>query len=199
MAYSKSPQALFWVDLETTGLPVGNDFSSSILSIMEVAVIVTDFDLTPYAGYTETIKLTKTAIEQLRANEYVRDMHKGSGLTRACVESTFSVADAESEIISMLRTATTFDKGEFMIAGSGVAQFDFPLIKEQMPELASWFAYYPFDIGIERRVSKILAGRDLVNPTAGSYGASKAHRAEADVRAHIEEAGKYREWLRSLV
>lgn len=197
MDFNKFPQALAFLDLETDGLPVHNDYS--MVNVLEIAVIVTDFDLQPMAGMSTVIKLTKEAVARLKANEFVLNMHKANGLIKESAASTVTLAEAEAEVIAVFKEATTFDKGEFMIAGSGVASFDFPLIKQQMPELASWFAYYPFDMGIQRRVTKILAGRDVVNPSNPTTGDGAAHRALNDVNWAIADAGKYREWLRSIV
>lgn len=201
----KFPQCLFWTDIEATGLPFEDpirqviDFSG--LHVLEIAVILTDFDLNPIAGHKEVIKLTKEGADALRADEYVRKMHTVNGLIKASAASTTTLAEAETSIIQTLKETTTFEKGEFLIAGSGVAAYDHPLIKVKMPELSSYLAYYPFDIGIERRMSKILSGgATIVNPTKASYqDGVKVHRAMDDVNAHLEEAGKYKEWFRSVL
>lgn len=190
------PEALLWIDAETTDLPEGNDYSK--VYMLEIAAIVTDFDLNKITGYHTPIKLTPEAADSLRENDYVRNMHKANGLIKDAAQSDVTVSDAEVEIIKMLKEETALNKGNLMIAGSGVAAFDHPLLKHWMPELASWLAYYPFDIGIERRVSKILAGRPLVNPTTASYGEDKLHRALNDVEAHIEETRTFRDFYRSL-
>lgn len=190
-------QALAWVDIETTGLPNGNDFSD--VHILEVAVLVTDFDLQPLGGYHEAVKLTRAGADALRGNPEVLGMHRKNGLIVDSKNSEFTLADVEKEIIKLLKETTSFDKGEFMIAGSGVAAFDFPLIKDKMPEFASWLAYYPFDIGIMRRTARILSGgKDIVNPTVKSFGAEKLHRAWEDVKAHVDEAKEYQAWFRSV-
>lgn len=202
MAGQKSAQQLIWVDLETTGLPTEHDecIDFSDVHVLEFAMIITDRSLNIQAnGYTEVIKLTQPAADALRASEYVKKMHTENGLIKDSIFATLSLADVDMEVDRLLRTETTFDKGEFAIAGSGVAMFDFPLIRAKMPRLASWLAYYPYDFGIERRISKDLAGRDLINPThSASYGDTKVHRAMADVEAHLREAQAYRDWFRSL-
>lgn len=182
------PSALFFVDVETTGLPVGNDWSN--VSILEVGVIVTDFDLKPYFGYQGVVQMDDAIRTQLKANPEVFKMHLDNGLLKDSKESTDTLQTIESEIVGMLKSKTTQDKGEFMIAGSGVATFDLQLIKDKMPELASWLAYFPFDIGVQRRTAKILSGgRDLVQPIKESFaGDVKKHRALDDIKAHLKEA-----------
>lgn len=193
---SKYPQRLFWCDFETDGLPDGNDFG--VVNVLEAAVIVTDFALNPEAGYEEVIKMTRAGADRIMKNDYVKRMHSESGLLQASArESEFTLAEVEQNIIEVLKE-TTLDKGDFMIAGSGVAAFDFPLIKQKMPELASWLAYFPMDIGVLRRTVKVLAGKDLVAPVKESFeDGIKAHRALADVQAHIKEAESFRDYFRS--
>lgn len=197
----KYPQALFWTDFETTGLPEeGNgiiDFRG--VHVLEVGVIITDFDLQPYSGYQEVLKLTQPGLEAIKANEYVRDMHLKNNLIKDSRSAVHSLQDIEDELLALIRETTTFDAGEFMIAGSGVAAFDHLLIKAKMPRLAKMFAYYPMDIGVIRRGSRILAGQAVVNPTVASFGESKTHRAYDDVQAHLEEAGVFREFFRGRV
>ena len=195
----KYAQCLLWVDIETPVLPgPKNDYS--VTPPMEVAFLLTDFDLEPYEGYHEAIKLTRQMADILRGNEYTREMHRKNGLIQDCRDSTVTVEDAEREVIQMIRERTSFDKGEIMLAGSGVAAFDRPLINYWMPELASWLAYYPFDIGVDRRVAKILAGQDVINvPSASAgFGDAKVHRAWNDVQAHLEEAKRKRAWYRQV-
>lgn len=191
------PKLLCWVDIETTGLPVANDFSG--VEVLEMAVLVTDMDLNKLDGYTEVLPMTQAAAAALRANDYVRQMHLKSGLVAECIGQVkahpeITLRSVEDEIFAMLSERGA--PGEYMIAGSGVGAFDHPLIKEKLPKMAKYFAYFSFDVGVLRRTSKILAGRDVVNPTIGSYGDTKVHRAWQDVESHLAEAWAYREYFR---
>ena len=84
------PQALFWVDFETTNLPDGNDFSN--VHVLEVAVIITDFDLQPYVGYEEVLKLTREGVDAIKANPVVLEMHKVNGLLKESRDASMSLA-----------------------------------------------------------------------------------------------------------
>lgn len=201
---AKVAQQLIWVDIETTGLPTEHDecIDFSDVHVLEFAMIITDraLNIESVGGYTEVIKMTRPAADALKTNEFVREMHTANGLIKDSISATMTLDDVDLEIETLLKTETTFDKHEFAIAGSGVAMFDFPLIKAKMPRLASWLTYYPYDFGIERRISRDLAGRDLINPGShgASYGDAKAHRAMADVEAHLREAQDLRDFYRSL-
>jgi oligoribonuclease (3'-5' exoribonuclease) len=187
------PKHLMWADLETTGVPVGVDWSD--VHLLEIAVIVTDFALNPLKGYQAVIRLTPPAADALRHNDYVRNMHKTSGLLEESIKSPTAITmeQAETEVLDIL------EEEAYIIAGSGVAAFDHPFIKAKMPRLDSKLAYYPFDVGIARRMSKILAGRDVVNPTLHSYGDAKEHRALADIKAHLAEGETFRDYFRNAV
>ncbi len=194
---AKYPSALFWMDAETTSLPEGNDFSD--VHILEFAFIVTDFDLKPYFGYSAQLALTPEAKAALGKNPVVLQMHLDNGLLKDCKESTDTLESVEADVINLLKTKSTQEKGEYMIAGSGVATFDLQLLKAKMPELASWLAYFPFDIGVLRRGGRILSGgKDLIPPQTASFGKDKAHRAMADTKAHYEEAKLWQKLFRDI-
>ncbi len=197
---SPKPQALAWIDIETPGLPnTAAPWDYSGCMPLEIAMILTDFDLTEFGGYTALITPTPESVAALRnpGNAMALEMHQQSGLIQALSAAvkageTESLLQAEENLIKTLTTRSTFEKGEFMLAGSGVGAFDYMVLKRFMPRLCQWFAYYPFDIGVVRRVGKVLSGgRDLVNPSLHSYGDLKEHRALADIKAHLDEA---REW-----
>lgn len=203
MAY---PAALAWIDIETTSLP-DEDISRQVIDfsnvhVLEFAIIITDFDLAPLSGYQEVLKMTPDAAAVIRENEVVKKMHTVNGLLKESVQAPaeHTLSYVEDQVVKLIKETTSFDKGEFMIAGSGVAAFDHPLIKVKMPRLAKYFAYYPFDIGVERRVSNVLARKSIINPVKASYeDGVKVHRAMDDVQNHLTEAERYRDWFRSVV
>lgn len=194
----KYPSALAWIDLETTGLPVGNDYSG--VEILEIGLIVTDFDLKPYFGYQGIVKMDDDIKRALAANPEVIQMHLANGLLKESKESKDTLREIESEIIGMFKTRTTQEKGEFMLAGSGVTAYDFNVLKEKMPELASYFSYFSLDIGIVRRAFNVLSGgADLVPTISESFvEGNKKHRALEDIKAHLKEANEYKKFLRAI-
>lgn len=197
---SPKPHALMWTGVETTGVPTRerpNDFST--VYPLEVCVIFTDFDLEPFGGYAAVITPTAESVAALRENPDVLEMHRTSGLIAALKGESVTIEQAERDIIDVIKKRTTYEHGEFMIAGSGVAAFDYPLIKHWMPSVARYMAYYPFDIGVMRRTARILSGgRQLVDMNAASYGDAKLHRAQADTEAHISEAKQWQEFFRRV-
>lgn len=192
-------EALFVTDFETTGLPPEDDpLNYDDVHVLEVCVYVVDLDLDPLCGYETLITPTREAVVALKANDFAREMHKANGLIEALRDraNTVTLEQAENDIIEMLKAKTTHDPKTFGIAGSGVATFDFNIIKAKMPKLARWLAYFPADFGVFRRLSKIYARGDIYNPMQASYGDMKAHRARGDVEAHLEEGRRQREAIR---
>lgn len=189
MAY---PKHLLWIDIETTGLPEGTDYTD--VHLLETGVILTDMALNRIVGLTDVIGLTAAAADAIRKNDYVRKMHGASGLLKESIASKTTMTEAEDEIIAVLKE-NGVGKGEAMIAGSGVAAFDHPFIKAKMPRLNAYLAYFPYDIGIVRRMTRTMIGKDVVNVPA-SYGDTKEHRAMNDVLAHLEEATLFQTYLR---
>lgn len=193
-------QAIVVLDLETDGLTdpkSANDFS--IVNVLELGMVVTTLDFEPIAGYHEVVKMTKPAAERIAKNDHVKTMHAKNGLlTDSIKNSEYTLAQVEQAAIGVLKE-TALDKGSFVMAGSGVTAFDFPLIKQNMPELASWFQYFTVDIGIVRRFIAFSSGnREFFPKVAASYGDMKEHRAMADAMAHLEELKLAKEWLRNL-
>lgn len=187
------PKTLFWCDLETTGTDKDGDYSD--VHLLEIAVILTDFALNPLKGYQAVIRITAEGAEALRHNDFVLNMHRTSGLLEESVKSpqAITMAQAEREVLEIL------DDDAYIIAGSGVAAFDHPFIKQKMPLLNAKLAYYPFDVGVVRRMSQILAGKPVVNPTLHSYGEAKEHRALADIKAHLAEGRSFMEYFRKAI
>lgn len=187
------PTRLLWADLETTGSDVQGSYAD--VHLLEIAVIITDFALNPLKGYQAVIRITPAAAEALRHNDYVREMHRTSGLLEESVKSpqAITMEQAEREVVAIL------DEEAYIIAGSGVAAFDHPFIKQKMPLLDAKLVYYPFDVGVVRRMSQILAGKPVVNPTLHSYGEAKEHRALADIKAHLDEGRSFMEYFRKAI
>lgn len=199
----KSIQALAWVDAETTGIPTEHDevIDYSGVHVLEFALIVTDLDLNPLAGYHEVVKMTTAAADALKQNEYVRNMHMKNNLIRDAIKSpdAITLEQLDQELIKTIEQAP-YDPGEFAIAGSGVARFDHPLVKAKLPLFARKLHYAEFDTGYVRRASIILAGEPVINDLPASYRDDvKTHRAWDDVQAHIEEAKRFRKFFRDAV
>ena len=69
----------------------------TIDELVEVAVVVTDYDLRPVdVGFDIVIRPTEAALAQM--NQVVREMHTSSGLLDA-LPGGVTLADAESQVL----------------------------------------------------------------------------------------------------
>jgi oligoribonuclease len=178
-----------WLNFQTTGVDPEQDY------ILEVALVVTDFDLEPVAGYEEVVKLTRPAVDRIKENEYVLKMHKLNNLLKESAEATKTIEEIEQDLIDTLQNDTTFEPGEFMLAGSGVEHFTRKFLVEQMPKLAKWFTFYSADIGDLRRLTKIfMHGDDVVKPRSiVKREGVQVIRARTAVEDQIADARQHRD------
>ena len=133
--------------------------------------------------------------------DYVLGMHTGNGLLADIDETPFGMDDAEMAIISQLSTIGS--KHDFLLAGSGVSHFDHRMIDAQMPRVAKWLQYPNHDVGNVRRAFEMLdGGKELVDSTYGSNilaTAGTQHRAEDDIRDHLNEWRVYASFLQKAL
>ena len=116
---------LVWIDCEMTGLDPDRD------GLCEIAVIVTDFDLTPlHPGLELVINPGAEALEQM--NSFVRGMHEKSGLLPR-IEAGVSVEEAERQVIDYLAQHVTAGRRP-LVAGNTIGM-DRRFIAKYMPTL----------------------------------------------------------------
>lgn len=190
---ARAPWGLFWIDLETTGLDPERD------EILEIAVILTDFQLSELDRWESVISMTPQGMARIVADPFVGNMHAESGLFRESRDGGLPLVVATRMLEEFLERSD-FQKGELIIAGSGVASFDRLFLKQYMPSVLEWLAYYPFDIGVLRRALPILSEGTLALPVvpASFQSGFKKHRAADDIHAHLLEASMAAEYLQRL-
>lgn len=190
----KYPNKILWVDLESSGLDLERDH------ILEVGAILTDDELNELTGYQAAIQLTPAAIQRIKTDKWIQDTHLENGLLKECKHSTVTLRDAELEIIDSVLLKNDCVPGEVMLAGGGVSHFDMAMIRRLMPELTTWLAYFMLDVSILRRAAHMATkGNSPFPKVAASFQeGAKAHRAYADVEAHLAEARGQWDVLRQL-
>lgn len=169
---------LVWIDCEMTGLSLTHD------ALVEVAVVVTDYDLTPLAdGLDLVIKPPAAALEQM--NEVVTEMHTASGLITE-LDAGLSLPEAEEQVLDHVRQFVT-EPRKAPLAGNSIGT-DRAFLARDMTELEQWLHY---------RVVDVSSIKELVRhwyPRAYFAAPQKAggHRALADIMESIEELRYYR-------
>uniref|UniRef100_A0A182K888 Exonuclease domain-containing protein n=1 Tax=Anopheles christyi TaxID=43041 RepID=A0A182K888_9DIPT len=91
-----SVQNLVWIDLEMTGLDVDED------RILEMACIITDSQLNIIAkGPNIIINEPDTVLD--RMDSWCKDHHGKSGLIAAVKKSTYSLEQAEKDVLDFVK------------------------------------------------------------------------------------------------
>lgn len=171
---------LIWIDLEMTGLDTVND------SIIEIATIVTDADLTVVAeGPVIAIHQPDEVLAGM--DEWNTRQHTGSGLVARVRESRYTVADAERMTLEFL--GGLVEAGQSPMCGNSICQ-DRRFMAREMPLLEAFFHYRNLDVS----TLKILAGLWAPDVAAG-FSKDSAHLALDDIRDSIAELRHYRAHL----
>lgn len=172
-------ERLVWIDCEMTGLDLGSD------ALIEVAALVTDFDLTVLGdGIDLIVKPPAEALEQM--GDFVRNMHEKSGLLEE-LESGLTLAEAEEQVLDFIR-AQCGPHARPPLAGNSVAT-DRAFISRDMPDLEAYLHYRIVDVSSIKELSRRWFPRAYFQSPAKRGN----HRALADIQESIEELRYYRE------
>ncbi|GAA4696641.1 oligoribonuclease [Nocardioides conyzicola] len=168
-----------WIDCEMTGLDLGAD------ALIEVAALVTDFDLNVLGeGIDIIVKPPPEAIEQM--NDFVRDMHEKSGLSRE-LDHGVTLEEAEERVLAYIKEHCP-DGSRPPLAGNTVAT-DRAFLARDMPTLETFLHYRIVDVSSIKELSRRWFPRAYFQAPAKRGN----HRALADIQESIEELRYYRE------
>jgi len=160
-----------------TGLDLGID------ELVEVAAVVTDFDLKPLdPGFDIVIKPSDAALAQM--GDVVRTMHTASGLLEE-LEHGVSLAEAETRVLEYLQRFTS--AGSAPIAGNTIGT-DRSFLVRWMPQVDAHLHYRSIDVSSIKELVKRWFPRVYYNAPAKHGG----HRALADILESIRELDYYR-------
>ncbi|WP_372447513.1 oligoribonuclease [Phycicoccus mangrovi] len=170
---------IVWIDCEMTGLSLEAD------ALVEVAALVTDFDLTVLGdGVDVVVRPPDAALEQM--NDFVRGMHTTSGLLDELAAGV-SLEDAEGMVLDYVRQWVP-EPGRAPLGGNTVAT-DRAFLARDMPALESHLHYRIIDVSSIKELSRRWFPRAYFSAPTKSGG----HRALADIRESIAELRYYRE------
>jgi oligoribonuclease len=171
---------LVWIDCEMTGLDLSRD------RLLEVACLVTDGELNQLG---DGIDLVLAAPEQalLEMDPVVVNMHKESGLDKAVLASTLTIADAEAQVLDFIRQHVS-EARKAPLCGNSIAT-DRGFIARDMPALDAFLHYRMVDVSSVKE----LARRWYPRAYYASPGKRGGHRALADILESVEELRYYRE------
>jgi len=171
-------ERLVWIDCEMTGLDVDRD------GLCEIAVIITDFDLTPvHPGFEIVINPGSAALSHM--NDFVRGMHTESGLLPR-IESGVEVGAAEAAVIDYL--AQHIPSGRKPLVAGNTIGMDRRFISKYMPTLDAKLHYRSVDVS----TIKELARQWYPAAYFGAPAKRGGHRALADIAESIQELAYFR-------
>ncbi|MGI3782050.1 MAG: oligoribonuclease [Janthinobacterium lividum] len=173
---------LVWIDCEMTGLDLDDDL------LIEVAVIVTDSDLTPLdEGFEVVIHADDAALADMV--EVVQTMHATSGLTEQVRSSTTTLAQAQAQVLDYVRRYVPSPRTA-PLCGNSIGT-DRGFLRRDMPELDDYLHYRMVDVSSVKE----LARRWYPRVYFGQPEKGLSHRALADIRESIDELRYYRQTL----
>ncbi len=173
---------LVWIDCEMTGLELSRD------ALIEVAVVVTEADLTPVDGGLDVIiHIADDVLDTMVP--FVRDMHASSGLTEAVRGATTTLGQAEKLALDYIKSHVPEPKSA-PLCGNSIGT-DRGFLARDMPALDEHLHYRMIDVSSIKELAKRWYPRIYqAQPAKGL-----SHRALADIQESIQELAYYRRTL----
>jgi oligoribonuclease len=169
---------LVWIDCEMTGLDLQID------EIVEVAVVITDYDLVPVdPGFSIVIKPDRAAWDHM--GEFVREMHRSSGLLEEIPHGK-SLAEAEYEVLEYILKFVPGAQSA-PLAGNTIGT-DRMFLAKYMPRVDSHLHYRSVDVSSIKELARHWFPRIYFSAPPKNGG----HRALADILESIRELEYYR-------
>lgn len=173
-----STDRLVWIDCEMTGLDIAID------ELVEVAVVITDFDLNLIdPGFDIIIKPNQEALDNM--GDFVRNMHTESGLIELIPDGV-SLADAEFAVHEYILKFVPAEQ-HAPLAGNTIGT-DRTFLAKYMPRVDKHLHYRNIDVSSIKELSRRWFPRIYFNAPSKNGG----HRALADILESIRELEYYR-------
>jgi oligoribonuclease len=171
---------LVWIDCEMTGLDLSRDL------LIEVACVVTDENLNLIGdGIDLVISAPAEALENM--DPVVVAMHAESGLDKAALASTLTVAEAEKQVLAYVREHIP-EARKAPLCGNSIAT-DRGFLARDMPELDAYLHYRMVDVSSVKELARRWYPRAYFASPVKKGG----HRALADIKESVQELRYYRE------
>ncbi len=155
--------------------------------IIQIAAVVTDKELDIIAEGPEVTVHADQALFD-RIDPEVQALHEKSGVMKASLESSTTIADAEQILLDFLTPLV--EPGSAPLCGNSV-HMDRMFLKAQMPKLYDLLFYRNIDVSSLKELARRWKP-ELYTEWQDMKG-EKAHRAKEDILRSIEELKFYRE------
>ena len=173
---------LVWMDLEMTGL----DPSRHV--IVEIATLVTDDDLEIVAEGPDLI-VWQPAEALAEMDDFVRSMHKKSGLLKGIEQSTVTLAEAGDATLEFIKQHVP-EARTVPLCGNSIGT-DRRFLTAHLPAIEEYLHYRSVDVS----TVKELARRWYPEAVKGAPDKAGGHRALDDIRESVAELRWYREQI----
>jgi len=151
-------------------------------TILEIATVITDSGLAVVAE-GPVIEIHHSLEELERMDPWCVSHHASSGLAKRCVESRFTVSQAETLTLDFVRRYCP--EGRAPLCGNSVHQ-DRRFLARYMPRLNEYCHY---------RIIDVSTVKELVQrwyPSEPGFSKRQTHLALEDIRDSIQELAEYR-------
>lgn len=169
---------LLWMDLEMTGLDPLED------SILEVAMIITDFQLKELVRYKGVVKVSEKLIEKRMVGEF---WEKNQEVRKALIKQNKKGKKREEIEREILELMDKYQGEEIYLAGNSIHQ-DRKFIDLELKELAKRLHYRMLDVSAWKIYFENALGKKMIK--------KEQHRAMDDIVGSIEELRYYLEFLK---
>jgi len=179
MVSASENDRLVWIDCEMTGLDL------SIDELVEIAVVITDFDLRPLdAGFQIVIKPSDAALSNM--GEFVTNMHRTSGLIEE-IPNGVTLAEAEEKTLEYIRRFVPLER-KAPLAGNTIGT-DRMFLAKYMQRVDQYLHYRNVDVSSIKELSRRWYPRVFFQAPEKHAG----HRALADILESSRELQYYRD------
>lgn len=185
---STNTRRWLWVDLETTGLGFdsGNPQQVTDDVILELAAIITTSDLAEVDSFGPVVLAADAAaLDQM--DDFVRNMHTGTGLLNKVAMSHLTAADLDG---ALSRWLTSHDMTSRVILAGSSVKLDFDFIRRHLPATFARLHYRVIDVSSFKETLRDWSPEVVARLEAGFV---VAHQAMPDIRASIDELAAYRQ------
>lgn len=173
------PTKLLWVDLEMTGLRPETDV------ILEIAVVVTDFQFKEIARYESNVNHPHETLQQLLdENDWYTQYPENKAHFLALADQGNESETVEAELVDFIRQH--FGNEPAVLAGNSIHN-DRNFIKYWWPKLDATLHYRMLDVSAWKVFMQGAYGVE--------YQKSDSHRAADDIAESIAELQYYLEWF----
>ena len=173
------PSKLMWLDLEMTGLNPATDL------ILEIAVIITDYDFNEISRYISKVKNIKSQLKrQLDSNVWWNDYPENKKIFLDQSSKGQSLAKIEQDVVELIDQVA---KDEVIFLSGNSIHSDRKFIARYWPTLDQRLHYRMLDVS----AFKILMNQKY----QVEFSKVNNHRAILDVRDSINELKYYLDWF----